>query len=152
MLNCPTFGFITFLNAQCFSACNTVINRVMTAMAENWWRSHVCLLGCTFFDCFATHLLKRSSTCFIVIGATVLIINLPTPSACLSPPADRLVSVHGATAHGDWSSIYISWEDQSLYKGKTIDWHSEGGGLCGTQTHCTWSHRLGRCLEPHYQT
>ena len=76
---------------------------------------------------------------------TVLNPNLSTLSASPSPPADRLVSVHGAAAHRDWSSVYISGEDQSLYKGRNIDWRGEGGGLCDTR--CTSSHGLGDCLE-----
>lgn len=34
---------------------------------------------------------------------------------------DRLVSVYGAAAYRDRSSVYIRGEDSSLYKGMSVD-------------------------------
>lgn len=55
---------------------------------------------------------------------------------CLS--ADGFVPVYCAIAHRDWSPLYISGKDQSLYKGESIDFHTGVFGstrisyTCGT--------------------
>lgn len=105
---------VTIATASYFSMYTVVQHLVYDSQSFS-----ICGLGCLLFGCFPVHLFS-----FTVILGTVWNTNLLTLPR-FSPPADRLVSVYGAAAHRDWSSVYVSRKNHSLYKGKNTDRQSK---------------------------